>query len=240
VETAKTQPAVKKNKDAFQEVETATTQPAVMKNKKAFQEVETAKTQPAVKKVVRRRLRRRAKEEPDWLPNKKAFLEVETVEPEPASTKMVLRRQRAGASIARTAAKPKQRRCSHCGRKNTPHWRAGPEGPRTLCNACSRRYKSERLVPEYRPLSGAAFHRAPELHSSMPCRIVEMCRSSDTLVDVVVRSTSPTHHLSGSAPRTEVVVCEKSSKPFRGDLQASSDHAVRFSTCLLLVPWYGK
>jgi hypothetical protein len=39
VETAKTQPTVKKNKKAFQEVETAKTQPAVNKNKDAFQEV---------------------------------------------------------------------------------------------------------------------------------------------------------------------------------------------------------
>ncbi|KAM0827857.1 hypothetical protein ACQ4PT_067915 [Festuca glaucescens] len=198
-----------------------------MPNKDAFQEVETEKTQPAAKKVARRRLRRRAKEELEWLPNKKAFLEVETAEPVPALTKMVLRRRRAGASIALTAPKPRERRCSQCGRRKTPHWRVGPEGPRTLCNACGRRYRSERLVPEYRPLSGATFRRAPELHSSMPRRIVEMCRSSATLVDVVVRyaSPSPTHHLSRSPPRTTEAVSKQPGKPFLGDLQASADHA---------------
>ncbi|KAM0915805.1 hypothetical protein ACQ4PT_010566 [Festuca glaucescens] len=117
-----------------------------MPNKDAFQEVETEKTQPAAKKVARRRLRRRAKEELEWLPNKKAFLEVETAEPVPALTKMVLRRRRAGVSIALTAPKPRERRCSQCGRRKTPHWRAGPDGPRTLCNACGRRYRSERLL----------------------------------------------------------------------------------------------
>ncbi|KAM0915807.1 hypothetical protein ACQ4PT_010566 [Festuca glaucescens] len=196
-----------------------------MPNKDAFQEVETEKTQPAAKKVARRRLRRRAKEELEWLPNKKAFLEVETAEPVPALTKMVLRRRRAGVSIALTAPKPRERRCSQCGRRKTPHWRAGPDGPRTLCNACGRRYRSERLVPEYRPFSGAIFRRAPELHSSMPRRIVEMCRASATFVDVMVRSASPTHHLSKSPPRTKEAVCKQPGKPFLGDLQASSDHA---------------
>ncbi|KAL5669523.1 hypothetical protein ACJX0J_021744, partial [Zea mays] len=32
----------------------------------------------------------------------------------------------------------------------TPQWREGPDGRRTLCNACGLRYKSHRLVPEYR------------------------------------------------------------------------------------------
>ncbi|KAK1694659.1 hypothetical protein QYE76_011356 [Lolium multiflorum] len=198
-----------------------------MPNKDAFQEVETEKTQPAAKKVARRRLRRRAKKELEWLPNKKAFLEVETAEPEPALTKMVLRRRRAGASIALTAPKPRERRCSQCGRRKTPHWRAGPEGPRTLCNACGRRYRSERLVPEYRPFTGAISRRAQELYSSMPRRIVEMCRAqgSATFVDVMVPSASPTHHLSKSPPRTKEAVCKQPGKPFLGDLQASSDHA---------------
>ncbi|KAH3757841.1 hypothetical protein Pelo_10393 [Pelomyxa schiedti] len=36
--------------------------------------------------------------------------------------------------------------CHFCGRKNTPEWRKGPEGPATLCNACglqwAKKYRS--------------------------------------------------------------------------------------------------
>ena len=30
--------------------------------------------------------------------------------------------------------------CSHCGTTDTPEWRKGPLGPRSLCNACGLRY----------------------------------------------------------------------------------------------------
>ncbi len=34
-------------------------------------------------------------------------------------------------------ASPKPRRaCVRCGVQKTPQWRAGPDGPKTLCNAC--------------------------------------------------------------------------------------------------------
>ncbi len=31
--------------------------------------------------------------------------------------------------------------CRNCGTHQTPQWRCGPEGPRSLCNACGVRYK---------------------------------------------------------------------------------------------------
>ena len=31
--------------------------------------------------------------------------------------------------------------CCNCGAQYSPQWRSGPEGPRTLCNACGVRYK---------------------------------------------------------------------------------------------------
>lgn len=37
-------------------------------------------------------------------------------------------------------------RCVHCGSTETPLWRAGPDGPKTLCNACGVRYKKGKLV----------------------------------------------------------------------------------------------
>lgn len=37
-------------------------------------------------------------------------------------------------------------RCVHCGNTETPLWRAGPDGPKTLCNACGVRYKKGKLT----------------------------------------------------------------------------------------------
>lgn len=64
------------------------------------------------------------------------------------------------------------RKCQHCGAEKTPQWRAGPAGPKTLCNACGVRYKSGRLVPEYRPANSPTF--TAELHSNSHRKIVEM------------------------------------------------------------------
>ncbi|XVF14851.1 hypothetical protein REPUB_Repub09cG0096800 [Reevesia pubescens] len=50
-----------------------------------------------------------------------------------------------------------RRKCSHCLAENTPQWRMGPLGPKTLCNACGVRYKSGSLVPEYRPTASPTF-----------------------------------------------------------------------------------
>ncbi|XP_073107777.1 GATA transcription factor 3-like [Elaeis guineensis] len=49
------------------------------------------------------------------------------------------------------------KKCTHCITMDTPQWRNGPAGPGTLCNACGIRYKSGRLLPEYRPASSPAF-----------------------------------------------------------------------------------
>ena len=38
------------------------------------------------------------------------------------------------------------RACLHCGVTDTPQWRTGPAGPKTLCNACGVRFKAGRLV----------------------------------------------------------------------------------------------
>ncbi|RDX82988.1 GATA transcription factor 1, partial [Mucuna pruriens] len=67
---------------------------------------------------------------------------------------------------------PIGRKCQHCGAEKTPQWRAGPHGPKTLCNACGVRFKSGRLVPEYRPASSPTF--CSDLHSNSHRKIVEM------------------------------------------------------------------
>jgi GATA-binding protein 2 len=64
------------------------------------------------------------------------------------------------------------RRCTHCQIEKTPQWRAGPLGPKTLCNACGVRYKSGRLFPEYRPAASPTF--VPAIHSNSHKKVVEM------------------------------------------------------------------
>ncbi|KAK8956128.1 GATA transcription factor 1 [Platanthera guangdongensis] len=67
-----------------------------------------------------------------------------------------------------------KRKCRHCESEETPQWRAGPDGPKTLCNACGVRFKSGRLVPEYRPANSPTF--SAFLHSNSHRRVVEMRR----------------------------------------------------------------
>lgn len=65
----------------------------------------------------------------------------------------------------------KGRSCIHCQAENTPQWRMGPTGPKTLCNACGVRYKSGRLVPEYRPAASPSFDSTK--HSNFHRRIMQ-------------------------------------------------------------------
>ncbi|OWM88879.1 hypothetical protein CDL15_Pgr020833 [Punica granatum] len=71
------------------------------------------------------------------------------------------------------------RRCSHCGVQKTPQWRAGPLGAKTLCNACGVRFKSGRLLPEYRPACSPTF--SSELHSNHHRKVLEMRRKKEML-----------------------------------------------------------
>ncbi|KAK8556633.1 hypothetical protein V6N13_064652 [Hibiscus sabdariffa] len=63
-----------------------------------------------------------------------------------------------------------RRKCSHCLVESTPQWRMGPLGPKTLCNACGVRYKSGRLLPEYRPAASPTFDVAK--HSNFHKKIL--------------------------------------------------------------------
>ncbi|OVA10125.1 zinc finger protein [Macleaya cordata] len=64
------------------------------------------------------------------------------------------------------------RKCLHCEITKTPQWRAGPMGPKTLCNACGVRFKSGRLFPEYRPAASPTF--VASLHSNSHKKVLEM------------------------------------------------------------------
>lgn len=50
-------------------------------------------------------------------------------------------------------------------------------GPKTLCNACGVRFKSGRLVPEYRPAASPTFVSAK--HSNSHRKVLELRRQKD-------------------------------------------------------------
>ncbi|KXG26799.1 hypothetical protein SORBI_3006G162800 [Sorghum bicolor] len=82
-----------------------------------------------------------------------------------------------GGAAASQQPGPSDRRCSHCGVQKTPQWRAGPEGAKTLCNACGVRYKSGRLLPEYRPACSPTFESS--IHSNSHRKVLEMRRKKE-------------------------------------------------------------
>ncbi|CAH8272267.1 unnamed protein product [Arabidopsis lyrata] len=69
------------------------------------------------------------------------------------------------------------RQCLHCATDKTPQWRTGPMGPKTLCNACGVRYKSGRLVPEYRPAASPTFVLTK--HSNSHRKVMELRRQKE-------------------------------------------------------------
>ncbi|XP_076894442.1 GATA transcription factor 4-like [Bidens hawaiensis] len=71
------------------------------------------------------------------------------------------------------------RRCTHCASEKTPQWRTGPLGPKTLCNACGVRYKSGRLVPEYRPAASPTFMLTQ--HSNSHRKVMELRRQKEMM-----------------------------------------------------------
>ncbi|XP_031487316.1 GATA transcription factor 12-like [Nymphaea colorata] len=72
---------------------------------------------------------------------------------------------------------PEGRKCLHCATDKTPQWRTGPLGPKTLCNACGVRYKSGRLVPEYRPAASPTFVLTK--HSNSHRKVLELRRQKE-------------------------------------------------------------
>ncbi|CAN0875669.1 GATA transcription factor 1 [Linum grandiflorum] len=88
-------------------------------------------------------------------------------------------------SSRKPAASKIGRKCQHCGSEKTPQWRAGPMGPKTLCNACGVRYKSGRLVPEYRPANSPTF--SMEMHSNSHRKVLEMRKKKQVMGIVVVK-----------------------------------------------------
>ena len=72
------------------------------------------------------------------------------------------------------------RRCTHCASEKTPQWRSGPLGPKTLCNACGVRFKSGRLMPEYRPAASPTFELTQHYNSHR--KVVELHRQKELIL----------------------------------------------------------
>jgi hypothetical protein len=62
--------------------------------------------------------------------------------------------------------------CHMCNTRETPEWRSGPDGPRTLCNACGLNWRSHRL------------NNSPDLRSSAAGSPNRVRRSSDAMRDL--------------------------------------------------------
>ncbi|KAL8139268.1 hypothetical protein V2J09_005289, partial [Rumex salicifolius] len=88
------------------------------------------------------------------------------------------------------------RRCLHCATDKTPQWRTGPMGPKTLCNACGVRYKSGRLVPEYRPAASPTFVLTK--HSNSHRKVMELRRQKEQQVQ---GDRHHHHHHHGGSPQ---------------------------------------
>ncbi|CAI9767172.1 unnamed protein product [Fraxinus pennsylvanica] len=84
------------------------------------------------------------------------------------------------------------RKCVHCASETTPQWRTGPMGPKTLCNACGVRYKSGRLVPEYRPASSPTF--VSSRHSNSHRKVLELRRQKELMGQVHIFNASNGSH----------------------------------------------
>ncbi|XP_064994464.1 GATA transcription factor 6-like [Musa acuminata AAA Group] len=82
-----------------------------------------------------------------------------------------------------------ERRCAHCGAQRTPQWRAGPLGAKTLCNACGVRFKSGRLLPEYRPACSPTF--VNHIHSNCHRKVLEMRQKKETGLPSPAAAASP-------------------------------------------------
>ncbi|KAJ3674768.1 hypothetical protein LUZ60_005384 [Juncus effusus] len=84
------------------------------------------------------------------------------------------KKKKKAKNILKKASKEEkaQRRCTHCLSNKTPQWREGPMGPKTLCNACGVRFKSGRLLPEYRPAKSPTFESFK--HSNSHRKVMEM------------------------------------------------------------------
>lgn len=67
-------------------------------------------------------------------------------------------------SCAGCSKRPARSYCHNCNTKKTPQWRNGPQGDRTLCNACGLRYRKqlrEGCAPDEEPILSLGTQAGP-------------------------------------------------------------------------------
>ena len=111
-------------------------------------------------------------------------------------------------------------RCMHCQTQRTPQWRTGPMGPKTLCNACGVRYKSGRLLPEYRPAGSPTYVASKHSHSHK--KVLEMRRERELRAQ---QQGQGGHHLQPQSVHGATPLREKTNNLKEHVLKSSSlDH----------------
>jgi hypothetical protein len=158
---------------------------------------------------------------------------------------------------------PAPRTCSHCRTPKTPLWRNGPEGPKSLCNACGVRFKlgklqaalpegapppqppKKRTLPPALPSGAAAPLPSKRVRAASALAVAAAAAASDGVRDVVGRAPSrPTSRRSSytqSALAAAAVPGSGSGSgamwgmPADGAAPASAFHA----PCFPPMPFYG-
>ena len=124
------------------------------------------------------------REELEWLSNfvEESFSSEEIIQKNdmfssPISFTGKARSKRARVIGPKSVHGGERKKCLHCSTEKTPQWRTGPDGPKTLCNACGVRFKSGRLVPEYRPAASPTF--VPSQHSNSHRKVLQLRRQKE-------------------------------------------------------------
>jgi len=84
------------------------------------------------------------------------------------------------SQIKKRKKKDQARHCHNCKTCETPEWRRGPDGPRTLCNACGLKWAKKRRTEEKksnREFDGESEHTMPQNHSVHLPTIPSICKS---------------------------------------------------------------
>ena len=101
-------------------------------------------------------------------------------------------------------------RCMHCNVTKTPQWREGPNGPKTLCNACGVCYKRGSLFPEYRPVSSPTF--VASLHTNSRRKVIEMRHKAGQVAAVGANPTLLTTSLPSDSEDKVIKISNKDGK----------------------------
>ncbi|KAA8499761.1 GATA transcription factor 9 [Porphyridium purpureum] len=79
------------------------------------------------------------------------------------------------------------KRCAHCSASDTPLWRVGPSGPKTLCNACGLRWRKTGRLDD---VDDGAVHAGRNSHQGIPGARKPVASSKHTVKGVKKSSSA--------------------------------------------------